>query len=111
MKNIFSVFRDTEVEIFEAQGVSSYSSDTDMTLIKVITANVVPYSSWQKEYGLTDRPFSLENDRRMKMYFDNEDMEFVRAGNYARANGIMYRIENSQKRNMGAMAVLKEATL
>lgn len=111
MKNIFSVFHDTEVEIFEAQGVSSYSSDTDMTLKKVIYANVVPDSSWQREYGLRDRAFSLENDRRMKMYFDNSDAEFVCAGNYARANGVMYRIENSIKRSMGMVAVLKEATL
>jgi len=111
MKNIFSVFRDTEVEIFEAVGVSSYSSDTQMTLKKVIRANVVPYSSWQKDYGLTDKAFSLENDRWMKMYFDNSDIGFIQAGNYARAGGVMYRIENSHKRSMGAMAVLKEATL
>lgn len=111
MKNNFSVFYDTEVKIFEAQGVSSYGSDAEMTYKKAIFADVQPYSSWQTAYGLNDREFSLSDERRMRMYFNSEDIEFVRVGNYAEIDGAMYRIEYVNKRGMGAEAAMKECIL
>ena len=103
MQNEFSIFYDTEVKIYKRSGASSYSSNAEMTFLKVVSADLQPYSG-----SLTDSEFTIKCERKARMFYSTNDAEDIIPGNYAEADGVMYRIEYTEKRMMGAMAILKE---
>lgn len=103
MQNEFSALYDTEVKIFNSSGTSSYSSNAEMTFVKVISADLQPYFG-----GLSDKEFTLRREKKVRMFFSVNDAKGIAAGMYAEADGIMYRIEYAEKRSLGAMALMKE---
>lgn len=101
MTDDFDVFQNDTAEVFEAVGISGYGSSAEMRLLYVISADIQPISA-----SVADREFSIASERRMRMFFSEK--YDLRAGQFVKTGGVMYRVEYAQKRGLGAEAVIKE---
>lgn len=102
MSKRFDIFRDKRAEIFEASGISEYSSNAGMTLSEVIPADIQPVSG-----AVKDEDFSLVGERSVRMFYDGKYN--IKAGDFVRSDGVMYRVEYVEKRILGNMALLRES--
>lgn len=100
LKNAFSLFYKTPVEIYCIKNSSDYSSEAETEFVCSVLADIQP-----EDGSLLSRDFSLETSDRFKMYcaFD----ERIKAGHLAKIDGRLYRIVSAAKWNFGIEAVLE----
>lgn len=101
-KKAFSRFYTTAVEIYRIKSNSTYYEPAKTELVCSVLADIQPYES-----GLHEEEYGLRVERMMKMYC--EECGDVREGNYASADGEIYRIKSVKRWNMGIEALLEKS--
>lgn len=103
IKNKFAeIFYDNTVEVVERTETGAYSKTVAERVISTINADIQPYSG---DLALEHYGYDIKCEKRM--YFTQNDD--VKAGNYIRYEGVLYRIIRAESRKMGSIAFLKEA--
>ncbi len=99
-KNVFDIFRDTEIKIISIEETGSYTKTRTIKELCNITASIEPYNG-----GLAAKEYGLEKECQKRMFCEHNG--YLTEGNYAEIGGQRYRIIYVEDWDSGATALLQ----